>query len=221
MTELERFLAVVRFERPDYWPLITAGGLGYVHRGGLEKLHREGLPQHVNDLEAWLAYWGQCGFEPLTSLARDAPGIQSETWTEGDFEFIRYETGALTRQVTQNDQTYSMPDFMEFHVRDRASWERFRDLSTPTHRADIEEEAERLDGRERLERLIGALGGRLQLLVQLGNLRCEDADMGRQAAATACLRLSRRRASSCVSASRPGSAVGVSFALSARRRSPP
>ena len=38
MTELERFLAVVRFEKPDYWPIVCVSGLGYVHKGGLRKL---------------------------------------------------------------------------------------------------------------------------------------------------------------------------------------
>ena len=149
MTQLERFLAVVRFERPDYWPMINAPGLGFVHAGGLAKLHEEGMPESVTDIESWMTYWGQCGFESAAPIGRGAPGIQSETWTEGDHEFIRYETGALTRQVVGNDMTYSMPDFMEFHVRDRASWECFRELSTPTERWDVEEQAERLDGRAR------------------------------------------------------------------------
>ena len=149
MTQLERFLAVVRFERPDYWPLLNVSGLGYVHGGGLLKLHREGLPEHVRDLESWLTYWGQCGLDGVTPLGRDAPGIKRETWTEGEFEFIRSETGALTRQVLNNDITYSMPEFIEFDVRDRASWVRFRDLSTPQRKADVEEQADRLDGRVR------------------------------------------------------------------------
>jgi len=149
MTELERFLAVVRFEKPDYWPLLTVGGLGYVHKGGLLKLHREGLPESVNDIESWRRYWGQCGFEEVRSIGIDAPGIKTETWIEGEFEYIRSETGALTRQVINNDITYSMPDFIEFDVRDRASWEKFRDLSTPRAKADLEQQADRLDNRTR------------------------------------------------------------------------
>ena len=149
MTELERFLAVVRFERPDYWPLINVGGLGYVHQGGLLKLQEEGLPENVKDLESWLTYWGQCGFDHVGGLGRDLPTIKSESWTEGEFEYIRRETGSLTRQVVNNQLTYCMPDFVEFDVRDRASWEKFRDLSTPGAKADVEEQAERLDGRSR------------------------------------------------------------------------
>ena len=149
MTELERFLAVVRFEKPDYWPQLNVVGLGYVHDGGLRKLHAEGLPAEVNDLNSWLRYWGQCGFEPVSGIGRDAPGIGQETWVEGEFEFIRSETGALTRQVVDNQFAYSMPEYIEFDVRDRASWERFRDLSTPRAAAGIQEQAGRLDGRTR------------------------------------------------------------------------
>ena len=149
MTELERFLTVLHFEKPDYWPLITAGGLGYVHKGGLMKLHEEGMPEEVNDIESWLKYWGQCGFENAAAIGRDMPQVKKETWTEGEFEFVRSETGALTRQVVNNDTTYSMPEFIEFDVRDRASWEQFRDLSTPRGKADAEAQAEKLDSRAR------------------------------------------------------------------------
>ncbi|MFC1525962.1 hypothetical protein ACFL6X_04025 [Candidatus Latescibacterota bacterium] len=153
MTELERFLAVVRFGEPDYWPLINASGLGYVHEGGLRKLHTEGLPPEVNDLETWLTYWGQCGFESVADLGRDAPGVQQESWVEGEFEFIRRETGALTRQVVDNQLVYSMPEFIDFDVRDRASWETFRGLSTPRSTAAVEDQAAHLDRRTRPARV--------------------------------------------------------------------
>lgn len=131
MTELERFRAVTRFERPDYWPLFGRHALGSVHKGGMLKLHQQGLPESVNDYDSWFAYWGGVTCDVASSIGVDAPGITSESWTEGEFEFIRYQTGALTRQVRDNELTYSMPDFQEFHVRDRASWETYRDLTTP------------------------------------------------------------------------------------------
>lgn len=150
-SELERFKAVVHFEKPDYWPLVTVGGLGYIHAGGLAKLHREGLPPAVNDLETWCRYWGQCTFDFAASIAADAPGIKEERWVEGDFEFIRYETGALTRQVVNNDLAYSMPDFQEFHVRDMASWQKYRDLITPRRKllGELDRMAARFRGRTR------------------------------------------------------------------------
>ncbi|MCE5277999.1 MAG: hypothetical protein ABFD92_13830 [Planctomycetaceae bacterium] len=131
MTELQRFKAVVRFERPDYWPLYTLGGLGYIHGGGLVNLHRQGLPAEVNDVEAWCRFFGQATFDHLAGIGADCPGVKTETWREGGFEFVRSETGALTRQVIDNDLAYSMPDFIEFDVRDRASWEKYKELTTP------------------------------------------------------------------------------------------
>jgi hypothetical protein len=40
MNELERFRAVVRFEEPDYWPLLAAHALGTPNAGGLVKRHQ-------------------------------------------------------------------------------------------------------------------------------------------------------------------------------------
>ena len=149
MTELERFKTVVSFERPDYWPMPDIKGLGMIHNGGLVKLHNEGLPESVNDLPSWLEYWGRTGFEGMDGIGRDAPDFEWESWTEGEFEFLRSESGALRRQVLNNAATYSMPEFIEFDVRDRASWETYRERMTPTRKADIEEDAERLDNRTR------------------------------------------------------------------------
>jgi hypothetical protein len=131
MTELERFKAVVHFEEPDYWPLLAGHALGMPHKGGMLKLHREGLPETVTDIDSWCRYWGECTFDRVGSVGVDAPGIRSESSVEGEFDVIRYETGAITRQVIDNDLTYSMPDFQEFHVRDRASWETYKELTTP------------------------------------------------------------------------------------------
>ena len=136
MNELERFKTVVHFEEPDYWPLVTMGGLGYIHKAGLAKLHSEGLPESVNDIPSWCRYWGQCTFDMAPNLGTGAPGIKSESRIEGEFEIIEYETGAVTRQVVNNDMAYCMPEFVEFHVRDRATWERYKELTTPTRKRD-------------------------------------------------------------------------------------
>ena len=159
MTELERFRAVVRFETPDYWPLLAAHALGTPHKGGLRKLHAEGLPEWVCDIETWCRYWGECTFDRVGSLGVGAPGVRSETRFEGDFEVIEYETGARTRQVLNNDLTYSMPDFERFHVRDRASWERYRVLTTPRGKDEARLEQWREQYRHRTRPLAIHCGG--------------------------------------------------------------
>jgi uroporphyrinogen decarboxylase len=153
MTELERFLAVVRFQPVDYHPLLMAHAVGSVHKGAYDRLHREGLPPEVNDHATWFRYWGCMTWDKAPSIGTDAPGIRTESWQEGDYEFVRSETGAITRQVRDNDLTYSMPEFVEFDVRDRPSWERYRELTTP-RRADT----------DRLEALRAAHAGRTRPL---------------------------------------------------------
>lgn len=132
MDQLERFRAVVHLQEPDYWPLLAGHALGTPHQGGLRKLHAEGLPEHVRDIDSWCAYWGESTFDVADSPAEGAPGVAATSRLEGGFEIIEYETGARIRQVLDNANVYSMPDFQTFHVRDRASWERYRELTTPT-----------------------------------------------------------------------------------------
>jgi len=145
MNDRERFLAVVRGEPVDYVPVFGFTGAPGVSAGCMRKtydrLRATGMPDvggcwdadgATPDLEGWYRYWGTTG--PLTLdffPAEPARGIGSERRVEGEFEIIEYETGARTRQVLDNDITYSMPDFQAYHVRDRASWKRYRELVTP------------------------------------------------------------------------------------------
>ena len=124
MNELERFKTVVNFEKPDYWPLVVTLGGFSVTRGGMLKLQREGMPAWVNDNETWCRYWGQCMFDQAKHIgAGEKQMKKDEKWIEGDFEYTRCATGALTRRVKDYETNYSMPEFIEFDVRDRASFE--------------------------------------------------------------------------------------------------
>lgn len=142
MNELERFKAVCRFEKPDYVPIFAFPGAPGMSHGAMRKTHRRlvetGMPDWVDgchslskrdSTEKWHRYWGTTGPAHLSFFPADkgGPGIKSETRIEGDREIIEYETGALTRQVIENDVTYSMPEFVRYHVTDRKSWEFYRD----------------------------------------------------------------------------------------------
>lgn len=145
MNDLERFKAVCAFEKPDYIPIFGFPGSPGMSGGGMritwQRLVDQGMPDWVDGcvslnkprvVEKWHRYWGTTG--PLTIdffPGESAPGIKSETRIEGDREIIEYETGALTRQVIDNDITYSMPEYVVHHIRDRASWEYYRDRATP------------------------------------------------------------------------------------------
>jgi hypothetical protein len=157
MTDLERFLAVCRGESPDYVPIFGFPGAPGMSQGCMLKTHQRlvetGMPAHVDgtwrlgwkrtNVESWFRYWGTTG--PLicgVQLGRGAPGFRETRRVEGEFEIIESESGAVTRQVVDNDVTYSMPEYVEFPVRDRDSWAFYRERSTPTEVLSIADVAE-------------------------------------------------------------------------------
>ena len=166
MTDRERFKAIVRFERPDYIPIFSFPGAPGMGNGCMrptrEQLIEQGMPEWVGaeyvpyrsePLWSWQRYWGTASpVFPAISTVLPGPGIRSETRVEGEFEIIEYETGARTRQVINNDDTYGMPDFQAFHVRDRKSWEFYREQTEPRGMRPlehIEADVARFDHRDR------------------------------------------------------------------------
>ena len=167
MTDLERFKAIVHFEQPDCVPIFGFPGAPGMSQGCMVKTHQRlvetGMPAHVGgqwrlssgraDVESWFRYWGTPGpISPDFGLGRGAEGFRTTRRIEGDFEIIQSESGALTRQVLDNDITYIMPEFITYPVRDRASWEFYKQRQTPTDmlpRDEIEQRCRPLDDRDR------------------------------------------------------------------------
>ena len=153
MTDRERFLAVARFEKPDYMPIFGFFGAPGMSRGCLLHTHRslvsQGMPASVGgcyvdwecrDVESWYRYWGTTG--PISidfGIGLGARGIQTTTRVEDGFEIVESESGELIRQVVDNANTYSMPEFVRYAVRDRASWAFWRDRMTPSARMPADE----------------------------------------------------------------------------------
>ena len=112
-----------------------------------------GPPGKAKAVEAWKEYWGTA--DPLTldfNLGGKAQGFKSTSRIEGEYEIIESESGAVQRQVVDNDKTYSMPDFMVYPVRDRESWEFYKERMTPKRLLDDDEReaaCARFDGRDR------------------------------------------------------------------------
>jgi len=104
------------------------------------------------DVESWYRYWGTTGPIGLDfGTAWGQEGFRTTTRIEDGFEIIESENGAITRQVLYNDITYSMPEFIRYPVRDRASWTFYRDRMTPrTFMApeEMEERCRRYDDRD-------------------------------------------------------------------------
>jgi hypothetical protein len=153
MNHRERFRAVASFQKPDYVPIFGFYGAPGMSHGCMKYTHDRlvatGMPAHVGgcyenwqckDAESWHRYWGTTGpISPNFSLAWGAKGFKTTSRIEGEYEIIESENGALTRQVIRNDITYSMPEFIRFPVRDRPSWEFYRERSTPRQFMDREE----------------------------------------------------------------------------------
>ena len=165
MNNLERFLAVARFETPDYVPIFGFPGAPGMSRGCMKYTHdrlvETGMPAHVGgsyinfqsqDVESWYRYWGTTG--PIGvgfGLASGAQGFKSSRREEDGFEIIESENGAITRQVLNNDITYIMPEFIRYPVRDRESWEFYKERMTPTEtmpRDEMEGRCKALDDRD-------------------------------------------------------------------------
>ena len=175
MTELERFLAVCTGQTPDYVPIFGFPGAPGMSGGAMRKTHQRlvetGMPADIDgcaslgqrcSTERWSRYWGTA--RPITldfGLAEGVRGFRETRRIEGEYEIIESESGARTRQVLENDVTYSMPEFIEYPVRDRASWEFYKERLTPARVlpvAEVEDHCRVLDGRTR-PLVIGISGG--------------------------------------------------------------
>ena len=151
MTNVERSRAILRFEQPDYYPIFGFPGAPGFSDGCMEptrlRLCEQGMPGWVGkprdgekDRDSWRRYWGTTGpVYPDFSLALPAKEISCERRIEGAYEILEYETGARTRQLLDNDNQYSMPEFQRYHFYDRKGWERYRDLMTPSGMRSTEE----------------------------------------------------------------------------------
>jgi len=183
MNDLERFKAVCRGERADYVPIFAFPGAPGMSGGAMAKTHARlvetGMPEWVDgchrlgepdSTDTWHRYWGTT--QPIVIdffPAEPAKGFRTQRRVEGEFEIITSESGEVTRQVIDNDITYIMPEFLVYPVRDRASWEFYRDRQTPGApwpAERVEETCRRFDGRDRpLAVGVGGTWGTLRSLM--------------------------------------------------------
>jgi len=166
MNHIERFKAICAGQEPDYVPIFGIPGAPGMAGGCMaithERLVRTGMPAWVDgchtlgkpcSLETWERYWGTTGPIGIDFFPGErATGIKATTRVENGFEIVEHNTGAITRQVLNNDVTYSMPEFIRYHVRDRESWDFYRDCITPGkpwNAREIDEACKRFDNRDK------------------------------------------------------------------------
>ena len=166
MTDRERFLAVATGRKPDYVPIFGFPGAPGMSHGCLRPTHDKlvagGMPATVGgcvtnwrnrDVESWFRYWGTTGpVYPDFGLAWGAEGITSTSREEDGYVIVEGEDGSVTREVLDNADTYSMPEFRVYPVRDRAGWEFHKTRTAPRQfmsRDDMEANCKRFDNRTR------------------------------------------------------------------------
>ncbi|HBO43808.1 MAG TPA: hypothetical protein DD670_07730 [Planctomycetaceae bacterium] len=149
MNHIERFRAVCRGDAVDYVPVLGLPGASGVAFGGAwgdvyRRLIETGMPNSVEGWtetnaflpEAslpWSEYWGTLSPISASFWACDQPGrVRHVKKVRNGYELIEYETGAVTRQVLNNDDAYSMPSFESHHVRDRQSWDHYKRCMSPS-----------------------------------------------------------------------------------------
>ncbi|MCD6415979.1 MAG: hypothetical protein J7M08_04720 [Planctomycetes bacterium] len=167
MNDLERFKAVCAGEQPDYVPIFGFPGAPGMSRGAMKKTHDRlvatGMPPHVGGsydlgsmhlrVDSWKRYWGTT--DPLiceVGRVLSVPGLKTTRRIEGEYEIIESEAGDVTRQLIDNDITYIMPEFVEYPVRDRESWEFWKKRMTPTALMPLDEVREQVKQYENRER---------------------------------------------------------------------
>ena len=154
MNDLQRFLAVCHGEKPDYVPLFGIMGAQGIANYPLNDVYKNlvntGMPdimgfyapEKINgEPIGWHKYWGVDNpiYSNIFAAHKWGRGIKSTTTIKNGFEYIEYETGALTRQVLGNDDIYIMPEYISHHVRDRESWEKYKELCSPSDPWSTEE----------------------------------------------------------------------------------
>jgi len=166
MNHIERFKAVCSGQEPDYVPIFGIPGAPGMSGGCMAGTHaqlvRTGMPAWVDGcqslgkrdtLDAWERYWGTTGPIGIDFFPGEyGDGIRETRRVENGFEIVEHESGAITRQVLDNDITYSMPEFVRYHVRDRESWAFYRQRTTPARpwrSQQIEEACKAFDDRDK------------------------------------------------------------------------
>jgi hypothetical protein len=105
------------------------------------------------DVESWFRYWGTTGpVYPDFALAWGGEGIRHTRREEGGYVIIEGEDGSVVREVADNADTYGMPEYRVYPVRDRASWEFYKAKMAPRifmSPDEMERNCRRFDKRER------------------------------------------------------------------------
>lgn len=118
--------------------------------GGASKLYGDSESARVN---SWKDFWGTT--DPIDldfGIAGGAKGFKWKERFEGQYRIAECENGQIIRELIDNDITYSMPEHIAYPVRDRESWEFYKERATNVRTMsdeDMEANCRRFDDRDR------------------------------------------------------------------------
>ena len=121
MTLRERWRNTMHFQQADRLPNLEFGY--WVET--LPAWHEQGLPASVSDEKSAYAYFGIEDWVRAPINAMTQPYCTKEIVEQGeDYVISRDVDGALRKEMTTGIRT--IPQYIEFAVKDRESWERFK-----------------------------------------------------------------------------------------------
>ncbi len=146
MTSRERWLACMRFEKPDHVP---DEEFGYWEET-FPKWHAQGLPEYVNSNSRADIFFG---FETHTGPPFNnsiIPGFEYKVLEEDDRHRTILDRDGATKQINK-DGSSTIPHFLRFPIETREDWEHFRKRLDPTEPRRYVSEDEWAKHKERLE----------------------------------------------------------------------
>ncbi len=121
MTIRERFLAVVNFEQPDYVPYWYAPGIGLAHPETVARWQAE--ERYPSDFDSLVEFWGAEGYYTLPLNIGFVPPVPIERLDLGDGYVLIKQGAAQTRELADNADRYTMPQFVTYMIEGRRHWE--------------------------------------------------------------------------------------------------
>lgn len=142
MTQRERFVACMKYEPVDHVP---DREFGYWDDTFI-RWHEEGLPKEINSNSNCDPFFGFEGRMMVPTAEGLIPGFETKVLEQTDqHKIVQDSEGA--RKIIYTDGKDTIPRYLDFPIKDRASWEQFRErlrIDDPArYRDDWEEIARR------------------------------------------------------------------------------
>jgi hypothetical protein len=154
MNSRERFLAVSRFEKPDYVPLLSCDAIdgpmpdtvwawqagqglpAWVGRPD-DKAEEEfgpewqGYERFKHYYRDWDRFWGMTRahvWTPRSAVTMPPAQVLAD---DGEFLTLEFADGRVERQMYDNDDRYGMPEFIRYPLADPGEWPAYQERWLP------------------------------------------------------------------------------------------